>query len=353
MLESVNSPQPAPARPPADAVSLVIARARQLVVDGRAAEAIAYATEQNRTLADPQIEYQLVIWRNLAYRASNTSAPEWPPEIRDPFPKSATPPEIGFDELSLQTLGAGILHHGCVIVRGLIPTALANQLSDDIRKTFDACRRTKAGAPAEQGRPWFAPFKPHDPQLRVQRAGVQRANAAIWTADSPRVLFELVEAFAARRIFDIVQAFLGERPVLSVQKGTLRLVPPTTGADWHQDGAFLGGQTRAVNVWVTMSDCGVDAPGLDLMPRRVPYVVETGTSGAKFRWSVGAPVVMKEAGEVPVATPVYRAGDAVIFDPLFLHRTGVRPGMTRDRTAIETWLFAPSTKPDWHQALVV
>ena len=41
----------------------------------------------------------------------------------------------------------------------------------------------------------------------------------------------------------------------------------------------------------------------------------------------------------------FRAGDALLFDHLLLHRTAVGPGMTRERYAMETWLFAPSVVP--------
>ena len=41
--------------------------------------------------------------------------------------------------------------------------------------------------------------------------------------------------------------------------------------------------------------------------------------------------------------PVFEAGDALLFDHLFLHRTAVDPGMTRDRYAVEAWFLAPST----------
>ena len=46
-----------------------------------------------------------------------------------------------------------------------------------------------------------------------------------------------------------------------------------------------------------------------------------------------------------VAAPRFKAGDALLFDQMFLHRTGVRPGMTRERLAIESWFFAGSTFP--------
>ena len=43
--------------------------------------------------------------------------------------------------------------------------------------------------------------------------------------------------------------------------------------------------------------------------------------------------------------PIFEPGDALLFDDFFLHQTGVSPGMTQQRYAIETWFFAPSTYP--------
>ena len=75
--------------------------------------------------------------------------------------------------------------------------------------------------------------------------------------------------------------------MLSANKCTLRRVPLTSNTDWHQDGAFLGRGIRALNVWVALTHCGVDAPGMDLLPRRLDHIVETGTGGAIFDWAVG------------------------------------------------------------------
>ncbi len=40
---------------------------------------------------------------------------------------------------------------------------------------------------------------------------------------------------------------------------------------------------RTVNVWITLSPCGLDAPGLDVVPRRIDHLVETGSHGASLR----------------------------------------------------------------------
>jgi hypothetical protein len=340
----------------ADRSRQALVAATALAREGRFAEAIAYATAQNRELRDPQIDYRLVKWRHAAFEATPVPARrDWPPAVEDPFPDASGPPEIAASALTKEMLAAGILHHGGLIVRGLITETEAASLADGITHVFEALDAAKSQASLQETLPWYAPFSINgtDTTIPMRRAVVQKAGAAVWTLDSPRMLFDLIDLFERRGILRMVTEHLGERPVFSVEKATLRLVPSTTGSDWHQDGAFLGADIRAVNVWLALSDCGVDAPGLDLMPRRVPYVVETGTHGAKFDWTVGEEKVILEGRGTPIARPVYRAGDAVLFDQLYLHRTGVRPGMTKDRWAIESWLFAPSTLPAGHHAIVL
>ena len=65
-----------------------------------------------------------------------------------------------------------------------------------------------------------------------------------------------------------------------------------------------------------------------------------------FDWSVSPEVVAEVSRDASVVIPEFRAGDALLFDHLLLHRTAVGPGMTRERYAMETWLFAPSSYPD-------
>jgi ectoine hydroxylase-related dioxygenase (phytanoyl-CoA dioxygenase family) len=156
----------------------------------------------------------------------------------------------------------------------------------------------------------------------------------------------VIEALDEAGIGDVLTTYLGERPVLSVKKTSLRWA--TAGTDaiwWHQDGRFLGRDIRAVNVWIALSHCGVDAPSLDFVARRMDRIVETGTEGARHGWSVSDDVAARAASDATVVRPVFAPGDALLFDQLLLHRTGVSPTMTRDRLAVEAWCFAPSTFP--------
>jgi hypothetical protein len=167
-------------------------------------------------------------------------------------------------------------------------------------------------------------------------------------ADSPRNLADVVSMIRSKGVDRVIEGYFGERPALSIGKSTLRRVPPREDSyDWHQDGAFLGESIRTVNFWLCLSHCG-DASGLGMVPRRLQYIVETGTHGAHFEWSVGHDLAVELAEGRPIESAVYRPGDAVFFDQMNLHRTEGRPGLTKDRYAIESWFFAPSTYPmDW------
>ncbi|MGH8978553.1 MAG: phytanoyl-CoA dioxygenase family protein, partial [Acidimicrobiia bacterium] len=121
---------------------------------------------------------------------------------------------------------------------------------------------------------------------------------------------------------------------------------------WHQDGAFLGRGIRALNIWLSLSHCGTDAPSLDILPRRLDDIVETGTHGSYFDWAVGPELVEELARETPVVRPAFGPGDVLLFDDMLLHRTATDPSMSRARYAIETWCFAPSHYPEGHVPLV-
>jgi hypothetical protein len=166
-------------------------------------------------------------------------------------------------------------------------------------------------------------------------------------SDSPHIFARWADVLDDCGALGAVSAYLAERPVLSAHKTRMYRVPANPGTQWHQDGAFLGGaSTRTVNLWVALTACGEDAPGLEIVPWRLNYIVQPGTHGSLFQWSVGDGKVAQMAGDRQFASPHFAAGDAVLFDHLCLHRTGVRAGMTHGRYALETWMFAPSSYPD-------
>jgi hypothetical protein len=325
-----------------------LAAATALVRDGRGPDAVRLLTEANRARRDPQVEERLVTLRHEVFRSlPRRPAAALPTEVvaeHPTAPLAATDP----GNLTPTTLRRGLAQHGCVFVRGLISERRAEALARGIDRALDAFDECAVGPGPRAASPWYVPFSPRDGEYRVGgRRGWVRASGGLWTADSPRMFFELMEAVDETGIGALVEAHLGERPALSANKCTLRRVPVDTNTNWHQDGAFLGRDARTLNLWLGLSPCGIDAPGLDIVPRRFDEVLPTGTDGALFDWSVSPTLVDEVAGGADgVLRPEFSPGDALLFDHLFLHRTAIGPEMTRERWAIETWFFAPSTYPE-------
>jgi hypothetical protein len=323
------------------------AAALALAAERRFAEAIVLATEYNRASPDDEIERLLVVWRMSAYatREKIVPDPDWPPAFEDPFPGVTGVPEIPAAQLTTNILAGAILHHGALLVRGLIPAGDAEKFAAGIDKALEGFSAWVADN-TSQSTPWFTAAPVRDfCQMGGYRPWIF-AGGGVWAADSPRMLFELTELLERTGIIDLVTGYLAERPALSIGKTTLRKVPvKLNNTDWHQDGSFLGKDVRSVNLWVALSPCGRDASALDLIPRRIPYIVETGTNGATFDWAVGPGTAEVLAQDTPVVSPEFAAGDALLFDHLFLHRTSLPPNRTKDRWAIESWMFAPSCYP--------
>jgi hypothetical protein len=337
-----------------------LAAAHSLAAAGRRLEAIDLLTEANRREPNTQIELRLVRLRNEAYAEldrSPTPSP-WPDDAPLPRNGDGGLPPIDAGELTAGKVRDSILRYGAAYVPGLLTKQDVDHLVEGIDHAFDGCdqqaargwsRETTGDDPEADmaTAPWYFRFEGVEGlPIRGETRKFVREGAGVWTVESPRMMFEFLEILERAGLRPLIRDYLGERPALTLKKSTLRRTHPLPFADWHQDGAFLGEGIRTVNLWLSLSHCGDDAPGLDLLPRRLGHIVETGSGGAIFPWSVGPGTVEEAAEGVEVIRPIFEPGDALLFDELFLHRTATDETMTRNRYAIETWFFAPSVYPD-------
>lgn len=325
-----------------------LAHAATLMKAHRYVEAIAFLRGQLAFGDDMAMEQRLAECRYLAYadqppQASRAEA--WPPATSDVFPGVAGVPEISASELDARTLAAAIRRHGALLVRGLLDPVVADRLAADIQHTIDACQRWHATKRKSRS-PWYSRLPLADGcDIMYARPWVEGAGGVL-SVDSPRILHALLEIFARSGVVRAIEGYFGETPMLSVGKSTLRCVPSTQKpGDWHQDGAFMGADIRSVNLWLSLSHCGEDASGLEFLPHRLEHVLPTGSHGAYFDWSVGPGMVTEVAEGASTVSPVFRPGDAMLFDHFFLHRTGAPAAISKNRYAVESWFFAPSAYP--------
>lgn len=327
-----------------------IAESQSLCEKGRFREAINLLTAEFRRTGSPELAKELILVRHDAAMSGNHEVPTglWPPNVPDLFPECTGIPEVTRDNFTTDSLASGIIHHGGLIVRGLLDQGQVEHLTDCIRRSFAACERFHDGSATEEDSKWYSQFRgrPGAEILPLGREFAERGGGVLG-ADSPATVDEVLRIAESLGVIGAIEAFMQERPAVSVKKTTLRVVPPTTHTGWHQDGAFLGESVRSTNMWISLSHCGEEAPSLDLIPKRFDHIVPTGVEGAAFDWSVSETVAERSAREarVEVQHLHFAPGDAVFFDHMNLHRTGVRPGMTKERLAVEWWFFAPSRFP--------
>jgi hypothetical protein len=329
------------------AVQEVLTEAKRSVQAGDTDGAIDRLQAFNRNARHPKVARRLLRLRHQAFAEVDDEPgfATWPRVLPDPFPDVVgRPPEVDGADLTGDLLGGAIVNHGSLLVRGLVDPGLIDRLLDDIDRAMDAAQQWVRGADPASLAPWFEVFKPDEPwSVGLSRKFVVNGGGVL-AADCPLAVSDICDLLAQCDVRRVLTDYLGERPALSAKKTTLRRVPPESGSDWHQDGAFLGRDIRSTNVWLSLSHCGVDAPGLDIVPKRID-LVETATDGAIFDWSVGRPAVERAAGDVGICRPVFAPGDALLFDDRMLHSTATDPSMTQDRYALEAWFFAPSSYP--------
>jgi len=119
---------------------------------------------------------------------------------------------------------------------------------------------------------------------------------------------------------------------------------------WHQDGALgydfsadpecdavSSGMLEIVTVWLALTTCGHEAPGLELLnpvEGRLLAPRELDDSIIRQRFAAGA-----------FHRPLLNAGDALLFPGGTLHRTHVTAEMSKIRTSVELRFFPADPLP--------
>jgi hypothetical protein len=317
-------------------------RERRGVVDdfeGKSAELdaeIARLAAAAQPEPDLETARRLLALRHLAGMralASGAEDPAFPQPEPALLPEEGRLPDHPAGEVTPGLVRAAILRDGCILVRGLLDR------DDALRFASRIGREPDAGFYEE-----FVPgTRDYEQQLVAVRPWI-REGGGVLAIDSPRLCAEMVQLFERAGVRRLAAGYLGERPLISLQKTTLRKAEPQVAGAWHQDGSFMG-EVRALNLWLSLSRCGDVAPGLDLVPRRLDHLVARGTDDAILDIQVSQAKAEEAAGEVGIVRPIFEPGDALFFDELFLHQTASDPAMPNPRYAIENWFFGASSFP--------
>ena len=305
---------------------------------------IEQLSARNRSSREPGTERRIRALRHEAgakLAGAGSGAPDFAKPDYKALPGTDGIPEVQAADLTPELLRAAMLRHGSLLVRGVMERERATAFADEIETALESRASLASGGGAAEG--YYEEFDPGPPvDLALARKWV--GDGGMWAADSPKLMFEMFDAFERCGLRRVIHGYLNEVPAISIEKCTLRRVMPDSDSAWHQDGAFLG-RVRALNVWLSLSRCGDTAPGLDVVPERMEEIVPTGTEGAIFNWSISPQEVEKVTTQTGVVRPIFEPGDALLFDEMNLHSTAADPAMPNPRYAIESWFFGLSGFP--------
>ena len=316
---------------------------------GNAVEALRHLIAANRLEPNPERE---ILIRNLRL-TSELYGPRTPAPVREApaLRYEQEMPACQLAEITPDIVRTAIADRGCLYV----PNALDTETTDTLRAAIEAAQNAWQ---EEQPDPrWYSRPKLSSPDHALQVASARdfaHRSGGTLAADSPRAMFLICDMLERTGIAALAEQYLGEAPVMSADKFMLwRVGPGESRGGWHQDGRFLGDgmDIASLNIWTALTDCGENAPGMDLVLEDYDHYIMA-EEGSHFDWAVSDEQVDKLSQSVPVVTPRFKAGDMLLFDHWFLHRTSRRPDMTDNRYAIESWFFAPSVFPVGRSAMI-
>ncbi len=292
-------------------------------------EAVRSLTKANRQRCSPETEAELVRLRMAEGRRLFEALRDGdiaPVECEDIFAGCTGLPEIAGEDLTVIALASGLLYHGGLLVRGLYDT--------------DQLRRLQAAADIDQA----------DDGGTVQNLGC-----------SAHTLFELLEIYQESGLLDVVRTYLGSSALLFGERAKLRrherLRDKYAAIPWHQDAAFFGRKSYAVNCWAAVSSCGEENPGLSIIPCRNGELrgwdPSDGHAPLDYGRSLSSTAFDDLIRECPPVDCILQPGDAVIFDEMTAHQTFARPWKRDEQLVTISWFFRAAGFPEWGTPLAV
>lgn len=309
-------------------------------------------TERERAGTNLETERQLIRLRNQAGLRRLNAAGEGAafPERSGVELPSEVLPEFSPEDLTPQLVRAAIMRDGCLLVRGLVGRDRAIDFAQQIDRAFAERELHDSGQMYDAA--FYDEFQPYaHVGTDLGRPWIKEGGGVLGV-DSPLVNFEMNEMLAAARIPELVTGYLGEPVLTTAHKTTLRKAEPSVPGGWHQDGRFMG-PVRSLNLWLSLSRAGDVSPGLDIVPRRFDEFITTQTDEALLDYMISQRMAEEAAGETSIMRPIFHPGDALLFDDMFLHKTGSDPAMPEPRFALENWFFGASGFPDGYAPIAV
>jgi len=231
---------------------------------------------------------------------------------------------------------ADLMEHLRLQGAAYLPTALISTAADDFaRRARDLADRWREKETAEQldGEDSYA-----------LKAGTIHFQALIQDEVGRAFLKDLFPAVLAGPIWRLFRRLFGSEVGFPLRACSIRWHHPPfeeTPVPLHQDVGFMGADFPVMNCWLTLTEAGVDAAGLEIAPIKLstelPKLGDPLRATNRNFWSIeiDQDAAADRLMSVEPLRPSLRAGDALLFDQFTPHRTLTNPTMTKTRVSVE------------------
>lgn len=292
--------------------------------------------------------------------------------------------EFSFDsDFDIEQARNQIFDHGCIVIRRLIPKesiALYNALADHTYEATGRIFRFLEQAHSESG------GLGRLLRLQERKKSLSASEKVRWSVLISKLSDDVAEFerfkndihYAQISNDDFVQLNSGASlsDILELSPHTQAFVKRLLGTIWypgstiirrvgiagggsaaaqepiymHCDGPILSRHAFALNFWVPLNDCGVDAPGIQFVPgpfenlrERVHHDLNAGTVDVAKQLAMQDEYTNAQDGR-PRYVPRLERGDVAVFHNWVIHGGYHSPDMEKIRTSMELRFNAP--KPE-------
>lgn len=229
--------------------------------------------------------------------------------------------------IDLDAAAAGLRRHGVLKLKGLLDPDAISAVGAAARDLYD-----ERDARVAAGECLPAPERQSHLRRTLALGGIVAGG---------RPAADLLDCPAIRALAEL---HLGEPPRLDPNSYVRALIPGSQiqALPFHQDQSIL--QTPLLNVWIPLAECGVHAPGLELVVTdRRDLLAMAGPPDHAVpveRARIDERLVLEVFGPGALWRPTLDPGDVLVFAGTTIHRSHVTPQMTRPRLSVELRLVS-------------
>jgi len=237
------------------------------------------------------------------------------------------PIEIDACELSSKTGGEMLARFGVILARNIYPRDWVIQVGSQVDHTYALLGALKQRGALGQNESRWLESRSFQVDLLNDMDGAVTAKLAAPVAP-------LAEAALGGKVAVSPFSFVRRVEPDDVETGDALRLP------FHQDQKIL--QSNLINIWTPFRDCGVTAPSLEVVARRLITLEANQTHEGSLYGRLGVEIpadkVIKDHPRALFAPPL-SAGDALIFLGTTIHRTHIVPGMSERRDSVDLRLI--------------